>query len=174
MQYQISCLSPKGYASDFANALQELLPSDSGLVSLDQEPSTDAQIHLVGFEFGSTNLDAIPYEVIDFLEELNGKVIFLFAAVPFQVDDLINRHIHNRLIQYLPRDCDYRGLYLFPSQPPQNLLKQLSLRCQEDPQNTRARTWLSRCENAKGCPNSRDFQRGCKFASHVLELERES
>lgn len=170
MQYQVSYLSPKGFASDFADALYDLLPADSVMTRLDRNPSVDADVHLVGFEFGSTNLDAIPYEVIDFLDDLEGKVIFLFACVPFHVDDLVNRQIHNRLIQYLPRDCDYRGLYLIPSQPSETILTQLRLTCLEDPQNTRAKLWLSRCEKASGRPSSRDIQRGCQFARHVLEL----
>ena len=173
MQYQISYLSPRRYAQELAEEFLELLPKDTILQRLDREPSTSADVHLVGFEFGGTDLNAIPLDVIDFLDKLDNKVIFLFAAVPFQIDETITRSGHNKVIPFLPRDCDYRGLHLFPCHPPEGLLRELRQVCQEQPENTRAKLWLSRCEKAVNKPGNRETQKACQFVRHVLDLDND-
>lgn len=171
MQYQISYLSPRGYVQELTEEFLELLPKNTTVQRLDREPSTDADVHLVGFEFGGTDLNAIPFDVIDFLDKLDNKVIFLFAAVPFQIDETITRSGHNKVIPFLPRDCDNRGLYLFPCHPPESLLKELRQVCQEQPENARAKLWLSRCEKAMDKPGNREFLKAKQFARHVLDLD---
>ena len=170
MQHQITYLSPGGHAEMFAEAFCEILPRSTAMERLDRNPSIDADIHLVGFELNTISLNAIPGEVINFLDELDNKIIFLFATVPFAVNDSVSRQIHNRMISYLPRDCDYRGMYLSPAAPSDALLCELKRLCRNEPQNERAKAWLERCEKAQRRPNNRDVQKAVQFMKHVLEI----
>ena len=171
MQYQISYFSPNGYGETLANAFCQILPHDTYVSNLEEEDTPCAEVQLVGFDMGGTNLDAIPIKVIEYLEKLDGKVIFLFATVPFQPNDHVRERINNSVIPFLPDDCDYRGLYLCSAQPSETLLRDLKMLASQQPDNARAKHWLERCQNAVGHPDRADVVNGCKFAAHVLELD---
>lgn len=171
MQYQISCFSPNGHAETLANAFCQMLPRDTRICNLEEDTVPCADIQLVGFDMGGTNLDAIPFRVIEYLEALEEKIIFLFATVPFQPNNVVQNRINNSVIPFLPEECDYRGLYLCAAQPSASLMQDLRTITARQPDNSRARHWLERCEKAIGHPDSLDVQKGCQFAAHVLELD---
>lgn len=171
MQYQISYYSPNGYAETLANAFFQMMPRDTGVSNLEKEVTPYADIQLVGFDMGGTNLDAIPVSVMEYLEKLEGKVIFLFATVPFQPNDYVRSRVDNSVIPFLPDECDYRGLYLCSAQPSSSLLQGLKHLVSHQPNNARAKHWLERCQDAVGHPDETDIQKGCQFACHVLELD---
>lgn len=171
MQYQITYFSPSGHAAKLAAAYHSTLPSPISCRSLESHPSTEADIYLVGFDFTDATLESIPEEVVDFLKKLEGKTILLFATVPFRLSDIIDRNASNAVIQALPRECDYLGLYLCPAQPSPALTKQLADAMARDPNNWRARHWHEQCVQAMGHPDEADLQNGCRFARHVLRLD---
>ena len=109
MQYQVSYLSPNGHAETLANAFCRILPRDTYVSSLVENAPANADVQLVGFEMGGTKLDAIPFKVLEYLEGLDGKIIALFATVPFQPNEAVRNKLNNSVIPFLPDECDYRG-----------------------------------------------------------------
>lgn len=171
MQYQISYFSPNGYGETLANAFCQILPHDTCVSNLEEEDTPCAEVQLVGFDMGGTNLDAIPFKVIEYLEKLNGKVIFLFATVPFIPNEAVEGRIHNSVLPFLPDERDFRGLYLCGAEPSNTLLQDLRRLVSQQPENTRAKHWLERCERAVGHPDRNDVLKACQFMRHVLELD---
>lgn len=171
MQYQISCLSPNGHAEALANAFARLLPPRTELSRLDGEVSARAEIQLIGFEMGGTNTGAIPFRVLEYLEKLDGKIIFLFATVPFQPNEAVTNKLHSSVIPFLPDECDYRGLYLCAAQPPESLVRDLRSVIAHQSDHSRAKYWLDRCEKAKGHPDAEDIRKGCEAVRRALELD---
>lgn len=147
-----------------------MLPHDTYISNLEEECVTYADIQLVGFDMGGTNLDAIPFKVIEYLEKLDGKAIFLFATVPFIPNEAVEGRIHNSVLPFLPDECDFRGLYLCGAEPSNTLLQDLRRLVSQQPENTRAKHWLERCERAVGHPDRNDVLKACQFMRHVLEL----
>ena len=170
MQYQISYYSPNGHAETLVNAFCQLLPIDTYVSNLEEEEQPIGNIQLVGFDFAGTNLNAIPLKVMEYLDMLEGKTVFLFATVPFQPNDTVERHIHNNVLAFLPRDCDFRGLFLCGAQPSDVLIRDLNAIISHNPENTRAKHWLERCERATGHPDRIDIQNACSVLKNVLEL----
>lgn len=168
MQYQITYFSPAGHAKKLAVAFQSILPPETPNLSLDKNTSPDADVHLVGFDFKQTDPKTIPNEVSVFLKRLEHKTIFLFATVPFQLNDVVERGVSNIVTPALPHECDYRGLYLCSAQPPDALLQNLEEAMNQNPNNARAKYWHERCLSAIGHPDKDDIKKGCQFANHVL------
>ena len=168
MQYQISYLSPKGHARKISAALYHLFTHRCCVkdLAIDGEVSGDAC--LICFEFGGTNLDAIPFKVIELLEKLEGKTILLFATIPFEVNDGIRSRIEKTIRPFLPDECDYRGVCLCSAEPGAALLRDLQALAAQQPDNTKAEFWLKSCSNAVGHPDKDDIRSCCEFASRNL------
>lgn len=170
MQYQITYSRPTDHAHVLAAAFQSLLPPDTLCRSLDEHPTAEADVHLVGFDFRDASLKSIPENVRAFLAQLDGKTIFLFATVPMQPNDIIEKSVSDLAIAALPRECDYLGLYVCPAQPSAALLEELETKTKHHDDNWRAKFWHEQCTRAMGHPNDTDIQNGCRFAAHVLHL----
>ena len=93
MQYQISYYSPNGRAETLVNAFCQMLPHDTYISNLEEEDVPYADIQLVGFDMGGTNLDAIPFKVIEYLEKLDGKVTALEEKPIRRADGLVDKII---------------------------------------------------------------------------------
>lgn len=169
MQYQITCFSPAGHAEKLAAAFRSILPAETACGG----PDTRAPIHLVGFELPDADLQRMPEDVRSFLAELEGKTLFLFATVPMQPNDMIEKSVSDLVLASLPRECDYLGLYVCPAQPSASLLTDLEAKMAHDGDNWRAKYWHHRCVQAMGHPDAGDLQAGCRFASHVLALDQD-
>ena len=170
MQYQISYYSPNGHAETLANAFSRILPGDTYISNLEEEDTPFADVQLVGYEYVGTNLNAIPLCVMEYLDKLEEKTIFLFATIPFLPNDTVERHVHNNVTAFVPYHCDFRGLYLCGAQPSDVLLQDLKGIVSRQPENTRAQHWLDRCERAVGHPDRTDIQNACQFLEHVLKV----
>ena len=171
MRYQISYYSPLGHIETIANSILQILPADTFISALEEGNEPCAQVQLIGFELGGTKLDAIPIKVLEYLEQLEDNVIFLFATVPFIPNDMVESRLENNAMPFLPDDCDYRGMYLCAAQPPEILLNDLRAIVSHHPENQRAKHWLERCENAANHPDESDIQKALRFTCHVLEVD---
>lgn len=171
MTYQIVYYSPDGYALKMAEVFREWLPEDTSMEALHQTSIPTADVQMVGFDLNLANLNTLPQNIDNYLKMLEGKSVFLFATVPFQPDDALSSQIHKCVAKALPRECDYRGLYICPAQAPEAIVNGFQDAVQRHPKNTRAKHWLERCEKAQGRPNSRDLEEGVRFMRYVLELK---
>ena len=169
MQYQISYFSPNGHVETLVNAFYRLLPPDTRVSNLEEEDIPVADVQLVGFDIGGTSLDAIPFKVVEYLDKLDGKAIFLFVTVPFQPDEVVERRVHHNATGFLPKNCDFKGMYLCSAQPSETLLQDLKRTVSYHPENIRAKHWLERCECAVGHPDRNDIAKACRFMQHVLK-----
>lgn len=170
MQYQISYYSPKGRGKTLVDALCQLLPKDTVISNLAEAPKPVGDVQLVVFDFTRTNLKCIPTCVAEYLHKLEGKVIALFATVPFLPNYSEEQYLHDHLLAFLPRECDFKGLFLCGAEPTEALVRNLRLLISHRPEHTEAKHWLDRCEKAKGRPDNRDVQKACQFMQRVLEL----
>lgn len=170
MTYQITYFSPNGHAERMANALYRLLPPDTRTVPLEKDSAVDADIHLVGFDLKMMDLRTLPLNIANYLKQLGDKTVFLFATVPFQLNDVLDRQVHNAAAAALPAECDYRGLYVCPAQAADLITNGFRSVVQRHPDNTRAKHWLERCEKSNGHPDEEDIRQCCRFAQHVLRL----
>lgn len=171
MQYQISYLSPNGHAEKLAQAFRRVLPGDTRTANLEEGSNACADVQLIGFEIGGTKVDVIPFRVLEYLEGLEGKVILLFATVPFQPNDAVRNRVNNAVLPFLPDECDYRGIYLCAAQPPQTLVRDLRSVLSAQPEHDRAKFWLEQCEKAQGHPDAEDLKKGCQFMLHALQSD---
>lgn len=171
MTYQITFYSPSGHAEKLAEQLRTLLPPDTVVAPLSKDMDIGAEVHLVGFDLKMLDLRTLPLNVESHLKRLAGKTIFLFATVPFQPNDVLMSQIHKTVAAALPAECDYRGLYLCPAQPPERMLTGFQGVVERHPDNTRARHWLYRCQRAANRPGEGDIQELCGFARHVLKTD---
>lgn len=169
MQYQISYFSPLGHAEKISAALEKILPADTLTINLEDVSEVCGEIHLIGFELGS-KLDAIPYKVLEHLEKLDEKIIFLFATCPVQVTDSIKELVERSLVPFLPEDCDYRGLYMCRGQVSERFMTELETITQQHPYNEKAKMWLAQCKKSEGHPNREDIRQACRYAAESLEL----
>lgn len=169
MQYQISYLSPLGHAEKLAAAFERMLPSDTMTINLDDESDARGEIHLVGFELGS-KMDAIPYKILEFLEKLDEKIIFLFATCPIPSIESVKERAERAVVPFLPEDCDYRGLFMCRGQASKQFMMELENFAQQQPYNEKAKVWLSQCKKSEGHPNREDLRQACRFAAEILEL----
>ena len=172
MKYQISYYSPNGYAEYLANELCRVLPRNTVHHDLTKDDSILADTQIVGFEMNRAEQNAIPFMVLEYLSNLEEKIIFLYATVPFEPNEQVCKRLENSIIPFLTDECDYRGLYLCAAQPSDALMGDLNGLVMSQPDNIRAQQWLKQCGAAKGHPNKTDAAKLCQHAVKLLELDR--
>jgi len=170
MTYQISYLSPLGNCRLLAEAFEDIL-EDAYVTDLKYDNDVQGEIHLVGFEINESSFKAIPYEVMELLDQLDGKSVFVFATCPFAVDQNAKDQLERSLQPFLPDSCDYRGLFLCSGEASQQLLSKLQTVCQQNPEDQRASTLLESCKASAGHPDEEDIMKACLYVTKVLELD---
>lgn len=170
MTYEITYFSPNGHAEALARAFQELLPQDTPVRPLTEAVVPSAQTQLVGIELSFREQEKLPRLETEFLKSLGNKTVFLFVTVPFVPDSVQQSRVHKLVEKALPHECDYRGMFLCPAQPAEELLEGFRHAAQVKPDNARIRHWLSCCERSVGHPDGQDLRSGKEFARHVLKL----
>lgn len=171
MSYQISYVSPAHHAQKLAEAFHRVLPSNTPVTDLSRDAaSADAETHLVGFEL-TGNSDAIPYPILEHLEQLEDKVVTLFVTSPFEPSEEIKEKVENRIIPFLPDSCDYRGIFLSYGEVAPELMRDLRGKLAEQPENERAQELLYGFQESVGHPDTGDINRGITFLTEVLKLD---
>lgn len=170
MTYQISYLSPCGHCEKLAEAFADIL---EGAYITDLRYDTDAQgeIHLVGFEMNENSFKAIPYEVMELLDQLEEKTVLIFATCPFRADQRGKDQLEYALRPFLPDSCDFRGLFLCSGEASQQLLSRLEAICQKHPEDQRTKTLLESCRTSLRHPDETDVMQACLFVTQALELD---
>ena len=169
MRYQVAYLNVYGNAKILADAIMDLLPSDSTeCIDLScQELYDDADVYLMIFEMMRS---AIPLDIMDALENLGGKSILCFAACGSELwGD--KEHIEQSMFPFLPDECDYRGLFVCPGHVPVNILDSMQQSLQEQPENSRAMAILEDYRRSSGHPDAEDMNDLRRFISEHISLE---
>lgn len=170
MKYQISYLSPSGNCRKLAEAFEDIL-EDAYVTNLKYDNDIQGEVHLVGFEMNKPSFKAIPYEVMEHLDQLEGKTVLLFVTCPFQADQNTKVLLERTILPFLPDSCDYRGLFLCIGQASQQLLSKLQDISAQQPEDQRTSVLLERCKASAGHPDEDDIMRACLFVSKELELD---
>lgn len=170
MTYQISYLSPSGHCKKIAEAFEDIL-EDVYITDLKYDNDVQGEIHLVGFEMNESSFKAIPYEVMELLDQLEEKTVLIFATCPFRADQNAKDQLERSLQPFLPDSCDYRGLFLCSGEASQQLLNNLRAICQQYPEDQRTSTLLESCKASTGHPDEEDIMKACLFVTKELELD---
>lgn len=171
MQYQISYLSPNGHAKKVAEAIADILPSDTKVLDLQDGCEVYAQTHIIGFEMNEASIRAVPYPIMELLNELEGHQIVLFVTSPFKTDTNARSIMENRIAPFIPEDCQYEGLFLCVGQASDGFLNAMRKEAELHPDDEQAKTRLSRCEESIGHPNETDLLNACSFVADALHLD---
>ena len=113
--------------------------------------------------------EAIPIDVMNVLEELEGKTIMFFVTASVEPTDEMVASIERKLDPFLPMDCDYRGLYLCRGQVSDSTIEKLEGILQEQPDNEKVQFALDMCKKTKGHPNNEDISAAYRFIKENLE-----
>lgn len=171
MQYQISYVSPAGHVEKLAEAFCGLFPADTSVVDLScEESGIDAENHLIGFEL-TGNSDAIPYAVLEHLEQLEDKVILLFVTSPLEPSENLREKVESKITPFLPDNCDYRGIFICYGEVSTELMQSLRSIISEDPGNDRTQALLYSFNESLGHPDTVDVNNGISFLTEALELD---
>ena len=170
MKYQISYLSPAGNCRKLAEAFEDIL-EDVCIVDLACDDEIDGQIHLVGFEMNESSFKAIPYEVMELLDQLEEKTVLLFVTCPFKADQGARSQLERTILPFLPDSCDYRGLFLCTGEASQQLISKLQNLSAQKPEDQRASALLESCKASAGHPDEDDIMQACLFVTKELELD---
>lgn len=170
MNYQISYISPAGHAEVLAETFGRILPRGTMIVNLEREEAVaDAEVHLIGFEL-TGNSDAIPFAILEYLEQLEDKSILFFVTSPFEPNDKLKDSIERKLLPFLPESCDYRGMFVCYGEVSKEMMRDLRNRLSQQPDNERGQELLHTFNESVGHPDKADARQGCSFIINALEL----
>lgn len=113
MKIQIVYLSKTGNTRKAAQALADhFADQHCRLVDLSRENATmDADVYLLGF---GIRKGAVPFAILDQMEELEGKAILLFSTAGLAAFADYKTQLERQLIPFLPFSGEYLGLILVP------------------------------------------------------------
>jgi len=169
MTYQISYFSPQGHARELALSIRKLFPSNTPTVNLVLSTEHAADVHLVGFEFLTADLTAIPSQVVLFLQTLAGRDILLFATCPICANPQLREQVEQRILPLLPPRCRFHGLFLCQGEVYVTVLETLSQQAAQE-KNPELRQTLSQYRKGRGHPNREDIRSARRFISAALHL----
>ena len=170
MKYQISYLSPSGSCKKLAEAFEDIL-EDVSVTDLKYDQNAQGEVLLVGFEMNEYSFRAIPYEVMEILDQLEGHTVLLFATCPFQTEQSVRAQLERIILPFLPDDCDYRGLFLCTGQASEALLANVRALAEKRPEDEKVNALLKNCEESSGHPDEEDIMQACLFVTRELELD---
>ena len=106
LNYEIAYYSLSGNTEKLAYGIAKRLPENQAfLTNLQEEEVTlAADVYLVGF---GINNGTVPLKVMDALDRLAGKKIFLFVTCGIEPSEEYKRLIERKIEPFLPDECDY-------------------------------------------------------------------
>lgn len=166
MQYQIGYLDTYGNAGILAKKIEQYLPiGSSAIIDMAKESlSGTADVFLVCFEM---TREAVPLEIMEALELLEGKRIALFVLCAAKTENE-KRDVERRLIPFLPDQCDYKGLFTCMGQMPSAIKNSVDEILSTQPENPQAITLDRIYRQSLGHPDEEDFSSLRKFLQDVI------
>jgi len=170
MQYQVSYLSPNGHARKVAEAITDILPPDTKLLDLQESCEVYAETLIIGFELNEASIRAVPYPIMELLNELKNHQVLVFVTSPFKVDINARSVLEYRIAPFIPGGCQYRGLFLCPGQASACFLNEVRKNAEQHPEDHQAKAFLAHCEESIGHPDETDLLNACHFVADALRL----
>ncbi len=166
MQYQIGYLNTYGNAEILATKIEQYLPiGSSTMTDIATEPLFGtADVFLVCFEM---TREAVPLEIMEALELLEGKRIALFVLCAAKTENE-KRDVERRLIPFLPDQCDYKGLFTCMGQMPSAIKNSVDEILSTQPENPQAIVLDRIYHQSLGHPDEEDFSLLRKFLQDVI------
>lgn len=167
MKYEIVYVSKTRSTEKVAYALAEALPGNQcRVVNLGNEkPSNDADVYLIGF---GVRKGSCPFNVLEWLEELEGKKIMLFATGGLAMLNGYQRKIEPLVTSFLPEQCEYLGFFLCQGKITQEGYAYLE-GCLTDPDGSSAREKLQQLYAfSQNHPDEQDLENAQEFLRNVL------
>lgn len=111
--------------------MQSVFRKSSFLTNLQEEEVTlAADVYLVGF---GINNGTVPLKVMDALDRLAGKKIFLFVTCGIEPSEEYKRLIERKIEPFLPDECDYCGILLCRGQIAEEVLSKIQRQFAQQP-----------------------------------------
>jgi len=171
MKTIIAYFSQSGNTRIIAEGLARAMELDQKfLIDLDaQEAPLDGDIYLVGY---GVNKGTVPLCVMDLLDNLEGKMLLLFATCGFIPEEDYCRAIERRIEPFIPEDCVYRGIFLCPGKFPQEVVDTAKQVLENAPEHPAAKRIVEEYALAEKHPNQADIDRAAKLVRHRLGLDK--
>lgn len=167
MKYEIVYISKSGCTKKVAQALAEAVsPQPCRLVNFEMEtPSDDADVYLVGF---GVRRGACPYALLEWMEELDGKKVMLFATAGLAALDGYQGRIETVASSFLPDSCEYLGMYLCQGTISQEGYDYLRSRFASPDNETAMQNVKQLRAWSQGHPDAQELQDACTFLRNAL------
>lgn len=163
MKYDVAYVSQSGNTKALARAAARMLPGRARLTDLkEEELPRDGDIYLMGY---GVNRGAVPVEIMDALEQVEGKTVGFFVTCGLEPTDAYRAAIERKVLPFLPDQCAYKGMFLCAGQFPPQLVQSARECLSRDPENAQAKALLTQHQKTQGHPNEEDHQRLERFLS---------
>jgi hypothetical protein len=167
MQVEIAYVSLSGNTEKLAHELADKFPpEDTFVTDLSHEMITGtADTYLFGF---GVNKGAVPLSIMDALDELHEKKIMFFVTCGMEPTEEYKETVEKRLLPFIPDDCIYCGLFMCRGKFPENVIRAVQNKLEEEPDNSYARRVLADAEGSSEHPSASDCEQAYSFISERL------
>ena len=156
MRYAIVFSSKTGNTKLLADTLHDSLPQDACSYFGAPDPAAlDADTLYVGFWTDKGTADAA---ILQFLEQLHGKKVFLFGTAGFGADQAYFSQIIRRLEGELPQNCTVIGWYMCPGRMGEGVRRRYEAMLQDPVSAGQAELLLKNFDAVRTRPDERDAQ----------------
>lgn len=168
LNYEIAYYSLSGNTEKLAYGIAKRLPENQAfLTNLQEEEVTlAADVYLVGF---GINNGTVPLKVMDALDRLAGKKIFLFVTCGIEPSEEYKRLIERKIEPFLPDECDYCGILLCRGQIAEEVLSKIQRQFAQQPDDPAIKKMISESKLSEGHPDETDAENAVRFIREKLD-----
>jgi flavodoxin len=158
-KYQIDYIDDSAATTKIATEIAKKL--NAKLLNLSKDDKNyDADIHIIGFH---TNKDTIPIDVLDYIENLEGKQILFYICDYFDASGDHRDKLEKRLLPFLPDECEYQGMFLCLEEMPSSTIDKISQLQKSNIDDEKIQFLIDKYNNAKGRPDEVDIYKLFNF-----------
>lgn len=169
MTYKVVFVSKTGNTKKVAMSIYDGIQSSTkDIVDLEEGGNTgaDAEVYFVGFwvNRGSASLD-----VLEYLDELEGKKIALFATGGFRRDEAYEKKVEQQIMAWMPDDAEYLGSFFCQGKMGPSIRKKYEQMLENPETELVARQMIQNYDEALLHPDHSDLERAYQFAKEISE-----
>lgn len=156
MKYQIAYVSDSGNSEKLALGIAEKFSANEiKIVNLKEDAMTDeAEVYFICF---GMNKGAVPYKILECVEELENKTVIFFVTCGLEPRDKHRVEIGKKILPFLPNSCNFRGVFMCRGEFPEEVLTAAEEKFFDDCENEYARVVLEDAQMSCGHPNQTDI-----------------